>query len=84
VAAVEQQPVVEQHHHYAPTNGCTSAGGAFYYDKNANGSLADEKAVSPNPTVALDLADKTFGPTAYATIPLAIAGRGMVVPGSKT
>lgn len=62
---------------YAPTNNCTSAGGTFYYDKNADNSLADEKLVSPNPTVAIDL----VGKTTYATIPLAIAGRGITVPG---
>jgi hypothetical protein len=69
---------------YAPTNACTSAGGAFYYDKNAGSvtppSLADELA-APNPAVAVDLADRVFGSTTYATIPLAIAGRGVVVPG---
>jgi hypothetical protein len=68
---------------YAPTNACTSAGGAFYYDKNAGSvtpaSLADELA-APNPAVAVDLADRVFGATTYATIPLAIAGRGVVVP----
>lgn len=68
---------------YAPTNSCDvpTAGTAFYYDKNADGSLADEKAVVPNPAVATNLADRVFGPTTYATIPLAIAGRGMTVPG---
>jgi len=69
---------------YAPTNACTSAGGTFYYDKNAGSvtppSLADELA-APNPAVAVDLADRVFGATTYATIPLAIAGRGVVVPG---
>jgi hypothetical protein len=69
---------------YAPTNACTSAGGAFYYDKNAGSvtppSLADELA-APNPPVNVDLADRVFGATTYATIPLAIAGRGVVVPG---
>ncbi len=70
---------------YAPTNACTSAGGAFYYDKNAGSvtpaSLVDELAVTPNPSVVVDLADRVFGPTTYATIPLAIAGRGVIVPG---
>jgi hypothetical protein len=63
---------------YAPTNSCEVAteGTTFYYDKNADGSLAAEISASPNPTVAIDL----FGKTTYATIPLAIAGRGMVVP----
>ena len=63
---------------YAPTNSCevASSGSAFYYDKNADGSLLDEQAVVPNPAVSIDL----FGKTTYATIPLAIAGRGMVVP----
>ncbi len=69
---------------YAPTNACTSAGGAFYYDKNAGSvtpaSLADELAAA-NPAVAVDMADRVFGATTYATIPLAIAGRGVVVPG---
>lgn len=69
---------------YAPTNACTSAGGAFYYDKNAGtvtpASLADELAAA-NPAVAVDMADRVFGATTYATIPLAIAGRGVVVPG---
>lgn len=69
---------------YAPTNACTSAGGAFYYDKNAGSatpaSLADELAAS-NPAVAVGMADRVFGTTTYATIPLAIAGRGVVVPG---
>ena len=69
---------------YAPTNACTSAGGAFYYDKNAGSvtpaSLADELA-APNPAVAVDLADRVFGSTTYLTIPLAIAGRGVTVPG---
>jgi hypothetical protein len=69
---------------YAPTNSCTSAGGAFYYDKNAGSvtpaSLADELAAA-NPAVTVDLADRVFGATTYATIPLAIAGRGVVVPG---
>jgi hypothetical protein len=68
---------------YAPTNACTSAGGAFYYDKNAGSvtpaSLADELA-APNPAVAVDMADRVFGTTTYATIPLAIAGRGVTVP----
>ena len=71
---------------YAPTNACTSAGGAFYYDKNAGSvtpaSLVDELAVTPNPAVlVVDMADRVFGPTTYATIPLAIAGRGVIVPG---
>jgi hypothetical protein len=35
---------------------------------------------APNPAVAVDLADRVFGTTTYATIPLAIAGRGVVVP----
>jgi hypothetical protein len=63
---------------YAPTNSCevASSGTAFYYDKNADGSLAAEISASPNPAVAIDL----FGKTTYATIPLAIAGRGVVVP----
>jgi hypothetical protein len=65
---------------YAPTNSCASAGGLFYYDKNANASLVDEKAAA-NPAVAVDLADRVFGATTYATIPLAIAGRGVTVPG---
>lgn len=69
---------------YAPTNACTSAGGTFYYDKDAGSvtpaSLADELA-APNPAVAVDLADRVFGTTTYTTIPLAIAGRGVVVPG---
>ncbi len=69
---------------YAPTNACTSAGGTFYYDKDAGSvtpaSLADELA-APNPAVAVDLADRVFGTTTYATIPLAITGRGVVVPG---
>jgi hypothetical protein len=69
---------------YAPTNACTSAGGSFYYDKNAGSvtpaSLADELAAA-NPAVAVDMAGLVFGATTYATIPLAIAGRGMVVPG---
>ena len=68
---------------YAPTNACTSAGGTFYYDKNAGSvtppSLADELA-NPNPAVAVDLADRVFGATTFATIPLAIAGRGVTVP----
>ena len=64
---------------YAPTNSCevATAGTTFYYDKNTDASLLDEKAVVPNPAVAIDL----FGKTTYATIPLAIAGRGVVVPG---
>lgn len=66
---------------YAPTNSCASAGGSFYYDKAGDGLLTDDKAVSPNPAVTTDLADKVFGPTTYATVPLAIAGRGMTVPG---
>lgn len=69
---------------YAPTNACTSAGGTFYYDKNAGSvtpaSLADELAAS-NPPVAVDMADRVFGSTTYTTIPLAIAGRGVIVPG---
>ena len=68
---------------YAPTNSCevATAGTTFFYDKNASGSIADEVAAAtatpPNPAVAIDL----FGKTTYATIPLAIAGRGVVVPG---
>ena len=69
---------------YAPTNACTSDGLTFYYDKNAGSvtpaSLADELAAS-NPAVAVDMADRVFGATTYATIPLAIAGRGVIVPG---
>lgn len=63
---------------YAPTNSCAYAGGGtFVYDRNANGSLADEVVGA---ATVLDLHNKTFGATTYATIPLAIAGRGMVVP----
>lgn len=65
---------------YAPTNACTSVGGGFYYDKNADGTIADELLVAPNPPVGVDMADRVFGPTTYATIPLAIAGRGVIVP----
>jgi len=62
---------------FAPTNSCTSAlGSAFYYDKNADNSIADELAVSPNPAVAIDLA----GLGASLTIPAAILARGMTVP----
>lgn len=66
---------------YAPTNSCASAGGSFYYDKSGDGSIVDDKLVSPNPAVVTNLADKVFGPTTYATVPLAIAGRGMTPPG---
>lgn len=63
---------------FAPTNSCAYAGGGtFNYDKNANASLADDTAGS---ATVLDMKNKTFGATTYATIPLAIAGRGMVVP----
>lgn len=63
---------------YAPTNSCAYAGGGtFNYDKNANATLADDTAGS---ATVLDMKNKTFGATTYATIPLAIAGRGMVVP----
>jgi hypothetical protein len=63
---------------YAPTNSCAYAGGGtFIYDKNANASLADDTVGA---ATVLDLKNKTFGATTYATIPLAIAGRGMVVP----
>lgn len=68
---------------YAPTNSCASGGGTFYYDKNAGSvtpaSLADELGAA-NSAVTTDLADLVFGSTTYASIPLAIAGRGMNVP----
>ena len=66
---------------YAPTNSCASAGGTFYYDKDGDGSLTNEKPPYANPAVTIDLADKVFGTTTYSTIPLAIAGRGITVPG---
>lgn len=62
---------------FAPTNSCAYAGGGtFHYDKNANGSLDD----TAGSATVLDMKNRTFGATTYATIPLAIAGRGMVVP----
>ncbi len=65
---------------YAPVNSCAYAGGtAFIYDKNGNGSTADDTAGS---ATVLDLADKTYGGTTYATVALAIRSRGMTMPTS--
>ncbi len=61
---------------YAPTNNCISAGGAFYYDKNADGFLTDEKTVSPNPAVNNGL----FSKGTSANITAAITGRGITIP----
>ncbi len=62
---------------FAPTNSCeiTLAGGAFYYDKNANNSLTDELAVS-NPKVEIGLR----GPGTYSNMWEYIASRGVIVP----
>ena len=63
---------------YAPVNSCAYAGGtSFIYDKNGNYDLSDDTAGA---ATVLDLADKTFGTTTYASVPLAIQGRGMTLP----
>jgi hypothetical protein len=64
---------------YAPVNTCDvpALGSSFYYDKNADGSLADEKAVVPNPVVNHDLK----GVIAPATnVQDTITARGMATP----
>ncbi len=70
---------------YGPTNSClgTYASG-FRYDRNLN-SVDDESSteidvISGSTTSPLDLMGTTIGPTTYATIQLAISGRGYTKP----